>query len=416
MSLHIPRRVEILAIGDELLDGRVVDTNTVRLAQALGEVGLHLRHRASVTDDLDDIVREAQAAADRGTDLCIVSGGLGPTSDDLTAAAFAQLLGVPLQRDQAAADAIAARLATRGRALTDNQLRQADRPRGASLVANPVGTAPGFWAAHQGCRFLSVPGVPKEFDVMVETEILAPLRAQTQPLQRRGLYCFGLIEAEVDARLGDWPQRWPAVRLQFRVKFPEIHVTMHAAAADVTELDAACAWAKVQLGRHAFSQDASVGFAATLLASLRAQRATLACAESSTGGLVADLLTDVPGSSDVLQLGVVAYSNAAKIALLGVLPESIALHGAVSEAVVQEMAQGAQRQAKSTYAVATSGVAGPGGGSEAKPVGLLCMAVAGPDGVQARTVRLPSDRRGNKVLGAYTVLDLLRQMLEAALH
>ena len=409
-----PSRVEILSIGDELLDGRVVDTNTVRLAHGLAEVGLHLSHRSSVTDDLTDIQAEARACAARGTQLCIVSGGLGPTADDLTAAAFADLLGVPLCRDLAYAAALRQRLEARGKVVTDNQLKQADRPQGATLLANPVGTAPGFTVELAGCRFVALPGVPREFDAMLADHILAPLRHLATPVARRGLYCFGLMEAEVDARLAPLSARWPQVRLQFRVKFPEVHVTMHAAASAETALCEAFSWAQTQLGHHVFSVDAEVGFAASILAALRARGATLACAESSTGGLVADQLTDVAGCSDVLLLGIVAYSNAAKVGLLGVDPGQIAAHGAVSETVVREMAAGARRQGKSDYAIATSGVAGPNGGSEAKPVGLLCMAVAGPEGTVAQTVHLSLDRRGNKTMGAYCVLNLLRQQLARA--
>lgn len=408
--MKLPKRVEVLAIGDEILDGRVVDTNSVRLAQRLGEVGLHIMQRTAITDDVDVIVREAKAIAERGTELCPVSGGLGPTSDDLTAQAFAQLCGVDLLRDEAQAERIAERLRKRNRAITENQLKQADRPRGAELIENPVGTAPGFAVTYKGCRFVSMPGVPHEFDTMVENAIMTPLRVVGLPVARRGLYLFGIIEAEADKRVAELHTRWPTVRLQFRVKFPEIHVTMHAPHTEQVALDAAFAYAKAQVAEHVFAEE-DKGFAAMLLQLLRDRQATVATAESCTGGLMSDMLTDVAGSSDVMLLGIVAYSNDAKVQLLGVKPETLAAHGAVSEAAVREMAEGVRRAAGSTYGIAVSGIAGPGGATPTKPVGTIWLAIAGPSMVRTHLLQLPFDRRGNKVVGAYSGLDMLRRYL-----
>ena len=403
-------RIEVLAIGDELLDGRVADTNTVRLAQALSDVGLHLMQRSTVTDDLDDIVREARAVAARGAQLCVVSGGLGPTSDDLTAEAFARLCDVPLVRDAAQEAVIRRLLERRNRDVTPNQLKQADRPKGAEVIANPVGSAPGFAIVFQGCRFVSVPGVPREFDTLVANAVIAPLKGQHPPVLRRGLYCFGIAEGDADRRLSEVASRWPRVRLQFRVKMPEVHVTMHAAPQAVADLDAAVAFAQEQLGVHVFATE-DTPFAAVVLQQLKAAGATLALAESCTGGLVGDLLTDIPGSSEVLLLGVVAYSNSAKVQQLGVAQATLDAHGAVSEEVVREMATGARTLAQSTYGLAISGVAGPGGGTPSKPVGTIWLAVAGPQGVRTHLLNLPFERRNNKMVSAYSVLDMLRRML-----
>jgi nicotinamide-nucleotide amidase len=399
-----------LAIGDEILDGRVIDTNSVRLALALGEVGLHLSQRTAITDDLDVIVREAQAIVARGTQLCIVSGGLGPTSDDLTAEAFARLAQVPLVRDAAQAARIVERLKSRNRPVTDNQLKQAERPQGAEVLENPVGTAPGFAITYQGCRFVSVPGVPHEFDTLLAANVIAPLRAGSKPILRRGLYCFGLSEAEIDKRMQPIHQRWPAVRLQFRVKLPEIHVTMHALHTDSAALEAAFAWAQTQLSEYAFATE-DKGFAAAVLELLRQKSATLALAESCTGGLMTDLITDVPGSSDFLHVGVVAYDNAAKIKFLNVAPATIAAHGAVSQQAVMEMAQGARQLVGSTYGLAVSGIAGPGGATANKPVGTIWFGLAWEGGATAKLLTLPHDRRGNKLWGAFNGLDMLRRHL-----
>lgn len=406
-----PARVEALAIGDELLDGRVVDTNTVRLAQALSEVGCHLAQRTAITDDIDDIVRTARAIIGRGTTLCVVSGGLGPTTDDLTAEAFARLAQVDLVRDAAQAEAIRLRLERRGRAVTDNQFRQADRPAGAQLIHNPVGTAPGFMIEIEGCRFVSVPGVPHEFDNMVASAVIEPLRVGSAPVARRGLYCFGIIEADADKRVAEVHTRWPQVRLQFRVKFPEIHVTLHAPEAARVALDEAFAFAQEALGKHVYATQ-DVGFAASVVQRLTAAKATLAVAESCTGGLITDLVSDVPGVSDTFLLGIVAYHNDAKEKLVGVRRETLAAHGAVSEATVREMAMGVRALCGATYGLGISGIAGPSGGTPDKPVGTVWMACASATDVRTHLLQLPFDRRGNKVVAAYSGLDLLRRGLD----
>ena len=411
--MTLPKRIEMLVIGDELLDGRVTNTNSTRVGAKLAEIGLKLNQVTIVTDDIDAIIREAQAVVRRGTELCLVSGGLGPTSDDLTAEAFAKLEGVPLVRDPVQLQRIIAWLVGRGRVVGENQHKQADRPQGAEVLPNDAGTAPGFAMEMGGCRFVSAPGVPRELDLMLEAAVLRDLRGQGGGGGRRMFLCFGLIEAEVDARLQDLPRLFPKVRVAFQVKLFEVHVVLSAGADGLVELDCAAEFAAEKLGLHAFAtQDQSL--AATLLDLLREQHATLAAAESCTGGLVSDLLTDVPGSSDVFLTGVVTYANAAKESLLGVRAETLAAHGAVSEETVLEMASGVQRRSGATFAVATSGIAGPTGGTTDKPVGTVWMAALGPDWRTTRKLSSPFDRRGNKLLAAYSVLDLVRRhLLEA---
>ena len=410
-GLVVTRRFEMLSIGDELLDGRVTDSNTVRLAQALGTVGEHLSHRATVTDDIDAIVAAGQDCIRRGTQVCIVSGGLGPTTDDLTAAALARLAGVSLLRDAAEVQHITALLRRRRRHVTANQLRQADRPQGAQRVANPVGTAPGFSLEVQGCRFVALPGVPKEFDPMLQQAVLDDL-AQARQLERRVLYCVGLMESEADRRLDGLLPAASPVRLQYRVKFPEVHVSMHAPQPAVADLEAAFDEAQRRLQPHVYAtHQQGEGFAAQLLRECRARGATLAVAESCTGGLISNLLTDVPGSSDIFLMGIIAYSYGAKQIWLGVEEATLSEHGAVSEVVVQQMARGVQQRAGSTWALSASGIAGPGGGLPNKPVGTVWLALHGPTGTHTCCLRLTHDRLGNKLHSAYAALQLLRQHL-----
>lgn len=402
-------RIEILAIGDELLDGRVTDTNTVRLANALFPVGARLSQRTTITDDIDAILREARAIIARGTDICVVSGGLGPTSDDLTSEAFAQLAGVDLVRDAKVAEAITERLQKRGRVLTPNQLKQADRPRGAKLIPNPVGTAPGFDITIEGCRFMSFPGVPKEFDVMVAQSLIAPLQAHGEAIERRGLYCYGAAEGDMGQRISSTIlEKWPEVRLGFRVKFPEVHVTLWAPRAHVSQLNAALHFAKEALRDCVYAEE-EISLAEALLRLLQARGQTLALAESCTGGLVGDLLTDIPGASETFLCGVVAYSYAAKQNLLGVPAEILLQHGAVSEATVLAMANGARAAAGADFALAISGIAGPGGETAEKPVGTIWLAGVGPNWQKTHMLSVPFDRRWNKIIAAHSALDMLRR-------
>lgn len=402
------QRLEILAIGDEILDGRVVDTNSVRLAQALAPVGLQVSQRTAVTDDVEAIAREALAVAGRGTKICVVSGGLGPTSDDVTAQAFAQAAGVPLVRDAEAAHAIEAYLTKRERPVTSNHLRQADRPEGSTPIPNHRGTAPGFIAHLGDCAFYAMPGVPHEFDAMVQHALVTPRLADAEPVEVRGLYVFGLIEADVDHRLADITARFKEVRVQYRVLFPEVHVTMRAPRAHVTELDAAYKEAAGRLEPFVFATEPK-SFAAAVLELLVRRKERVATAESCTGGLITDMLTDLAGSSDAVHVGITAYSNAAKQQLLGVTESALERFGPVSEAVVLQMAQGARRALGSTYGLAVSGIAGPGGGTTDKPVGTVWFGLAWEGGEEAMHLLLPWERRNNKIVSAYTALDQLRR-------
>lgn len=408
-----PRRVEALTIGDELLDGRVTDTNCVHFARGLGEVGLALSQRTTVNDVIEDIVREARAVIARGTELCLVSGGLGPTSDDITAEAMAHLAGVDLVRDDVEVARIEERLTRLGRTVTDNQRRQADRPQRAILLRNPHGTAPGFELVHQGCRFVCMPGVPGELKAMFEDAVLTPLRSAGETLDRRVLCTFGLIEAEVDSRLGELVARHPAVRVGYRARFPEVHVSLFAAASERRELDGAEAYVRAQLGEHVFGED-SKSLAEVVVALLRTTGASLALAESATGGLIAHLLTDVPGASEVVRGGIVAYTEDAKRDLLGVSSQVLTRGGVVSEETALAMAHGALARFGATYSLGVTGFAGPGGGNDATPVGTVCIAAVSSAFATARRLRFPFDRQRNKVLFAHSALDMLRRELGSA--
>ncbi|MEO0811795.1 MAG: nicotinamide-nucleotide amidohydrolase family protein, partial [Myxococcota bacterium] len=285
------------------------------------------------------------------------------------------------------------------------------RPDGAEVIHNPRGTAPGFSLTVGGCRFVSVPGVPREFDGMIESVVLVPLRERATPREKRTLRCFGIPEAEVDSRLAGLATEFPMVRQGYRAHFPEIHVTLRAERAHVAQLDEVYSRATELLAKETYTLSDD-GYAEVVLETLRAKGFRLALAESCTGGHIGDMLTDVPGSSDVLWGGTVAYDNAAKLDVLNVNREDLERDGAVSEVVVRQMADGARRLSGCECAVAVSGIAGPNGGTDDKPVGTVWMAAATPDEVKARVLRFPFERRRNKIVSAYSALELLRRMLK----
>lgn len=404
-------RIEVLATGDELLDGRVVDTNTARLADALVPWGLEIAQRTTVRDREADIVREARAVIARGTKLCVVSGGLGTTSDDLTREAFANLAQVSLIRDQQVLAQIKERLTKRGYPLLDSLAKQADRPAGAEIIDNPVGSAPGFALSVNGCCFVSLPGVPREFEAMMTAGVLDRLTLPKQPLVRRLFKCLGNSEAAIGESLAPLVDLAPLIRVGYRAAFPEVHVTLIATQDQSEMLLKAANFVRQALGYYVFSESSDT-IATVVINALKNQSATVSTAESCTSGLIADTLTDVSGASEVFIGGVSAYANSVKVEILDVPQAILDEHGAVSEPTVAAMAKGAQKHLKSTYALATSGILGPSGGSAEKPVGTIWLALAGPTGVKTKKIILPFDRRRNKILAVEHALDLLRRELK----
>lgn len=393
-------RIVSLAVGDELLDGRVADGNTRTLGDALSQLGLELCAARTVPDARADIVAALRAAVD-DADVVVTSGGLGPTSDDITSECIAEAAGVQLRFDAEAFARIEAMFAARGIPMPESNRRQAMLPASSRTLENEQGTAPGFMTPMTGGRgaveVWSFPGVPHEYRHLLEDRLLPALRARLSrgaPLVmvRRTLRSLGLSESAVGERLGALEREHPDVRVQYRAAFPEILVriivTGSDRVADEQRADQLLARARVDVGGSVYGAG-DQPLEVRVLRALEQRGATLAVAESCTGGLVAKRLTDVPGSSSVVQGGVVAYANQVKSAALDVPAEMLAEHGAVSEAVARAMAAGARARLCSDWAVSTTGVAGPSGGSDDKPVGLVWFGVAGPRGTAAHKKRLP---------------------------
>jgi len=410
-------QIEILTIGNELLNGDLADTNTQRLATLLRGLGLPIR-RAQTVPDVIPMIRDALALAASRSEVVLVSGGLGPTEDDLTLEAAAAFAAVPLVTHAPTVRRLEERFKSRGYPLTPNNLRQAQVPDGAEVFDNPVGTAPHVQLAVGRARFFFFPGVPIELQRLAEDH-LVPWLAQHAPvktLSSRTFKTFGRTESQVATMLASLP-RDPRLHVAYRAHMPEIQVSLHVEdpdpAAAAALLEPAAAHVRAALGDIVYGTDKSDSMASVVGCLLTEQGATLALAESCTGGLVAKLLTDLSGASAFLVEGVVTYANASKIARLGVPEALMAEHGAVSEAVARAMAEGARRTSGATWALAVTGIAGPTGGTEDKPVGTVHLAVAGPSGTTHATRRFPFDRERNRLVAAWSVLDMLRRRLLA---
>lgn len=410
-------QIEILTIGNELLNGDLADTNTQRLATLLRGLGLPVR-RAQTVPDVIPMIRDALALAASRSEVVLVSGGLGPTEDDLTLEAAAAFAAVPLVTHEPTVRRLEERFKSRGYPLTPNNLRQAQVPDGAEVFDNPVGTAPHVQLAVGRARFFFFPGVPMELQRLAEDYLVPWLgaHAPVKTLSSRVFKTFGRTESQVATLLASLPHD-PRLHVAYRAHMPEIQVSLHVeepdAAAAAGLLEPAAAHVREALGDIVYGTDKADTMASVVAGLLTARGATLALAESCTGGLVSKLLTDLSGSSAFLIEGLVTYANASKRARLGVPEALLAEHGAVSEAVARAMAEGVRETSGATWGLSVTGIAGPSGGSDDKPVGTVHLAVAGPSGTTHAARRFPFDRERNRLVAAWSVLDMLRRRLLA---
>jgi nicotinamide-nucleotide amidase len=410
---------EIIATGDEIRSGVLVDSNSGYIARELELIGLEVRRHHVVGDDLEQLVAVFQAVGQRA-DLAVVTGGLGPTVDDLSAQAAANAAGVKLMPDPKALEVVERYFKKLKRQMSPSNRKQALLPSGAAMLDNPVGTAPGFMLTIGTCTVFFLPGVPYEMKRMLKEEVFPKLKKiigdnYSYPLIKT-ISCFGLPESLVGEKIADVGNLFPKLKIGLRAKFPEIQVKLYGLGNDrdaiLSQFDSATKWIKTQLGQHVFSEEGH-SMAAMVGELLRSRKETLAVAESCTGGLIAHRLTNEPGSSDYFLLSTVTYANDAKIEVLGVPAETITRFGAVSKETAAAMADGVRNLAKSTYGLAVSGIAGPSGGTPEKPVGTLCCALSGPDGTDAHKYYFTFGRRQMlKSIFAMAALDLLRRQLE----
>jgi nicotinamide-nucleotide amidase len=390
-------RAEILSIGSELVSGQSLDTNSRWLSQQLGMLGIPVAFHTTLGDEMEDHRAAFRVAFDRA-DLVVMTGGLGPTQDDLTREALADCAGVPLVEDPVSLAAIEAMFSRRNRVMTERNRLQALFPVGAEPMENPVGTAPGIWMRVGRATVACLPGVPSEMKKMFAEQVVPRLKRQglvTKVIVHRKINMYGKGESEIEAQ---------AMDLTVRGRVPEVGITaseatisFRIAAEAATEEDALrLIEPTAQLIYERFGNlvlgEGTVDVAESLAFQLDRTGSTLATAESCTGGLIARMITAVPGISASYLGGVVTYANSAKTELLGVPVEMLAAHGAVSPEVAAAMAEGVRKRLGTTLGISTTGVAGPGGGTPEKPVGLVYIGLSTEKGTETRRLDMGPER------------------------
>jgi nicotinamide-nucleotide amidase len=412
-------RACIIAVGSEMLTPFRADTNSLVITARLNSIGFDVRLKAIVGDDVDevaDVLKSTLAWAN----LIVMTGGLGPTQDDITRDAVARVLQLPVDVDETVVDRIRQRFVRRGLTMSEINRRQAMVPRGAALLDNANGTAPGLWLEHEATAIVLLPGPPREMTPMLDAVIrdrLAP-KAGGAGVFRRVLKISGRTESDVDASVqpiyGQWLAQTVPISTTILAVPGQIELHLTARAGSPAEANAVLESAVRQLeralGDAVYSVDGRT-LEAVVGDLLRARQLTIAVAESCTGGLLASRLTDVPGSSDYVDRGAVCYSDRAKIEWLGVPESLIAEHGAVSEPVAQAMADGVRSRAGTKVGIGITGIAGPGGGTPQKPVGTVAIAVLVGDTDRVRTFQFVGGRELVKFQATQAALNMLRLML-----
>jgi nicotinamide-nucleotide amidase len=411
-------RIETICTGDELLTGLTSDTNSRFFQEALlNRTGLTVRRSVVVGDDRDDIIEALNQAAAR-CDVVLVSGGLGPTSDDLTAECAATAAGVPLVQSDEAIKHLEERFKTRGIVLSDNNRRQALVPQGAEVVLNAEGSAPMFIQTRGTCVLFFVPGVPREYRHLVGEFVVPRIAARkglTHVRRLALLKTVGLPESHLDARVRPLAEKFPQVVFGFRTHPPENHLKLLAVGGtekDASELlEYVVSEARALLGPTCFGRDEQT-LPGVVLAKLIERRQFLALAESCTGGMMAEQLTNEPGASKAFYGGACTYLDEAKTKWAGVPEGLIAQFGSVSSECAEVMAKGVRESTGAQWGLSTTGWAGPTGGDAENPVGTVYIGVAGPDGVKVEKHRFHGDRERVRSFASATAFDLLRKRLE----
>ena len=407
-------KVEVITIGDELTTGTIQDTNFTWLSEQLSLNGFDVIWNQIVRDQAEDIQRALLASLGR-SHAVIVTGGLGPTIDDITTEIVARTFGLELSLHEESLQKIRRFVESRGRTFSESQKKQAMLPSGALLLPNKLGTAPGYFLKVKETTFFCLPGVPQEMKQQFCDGVLPELKKLIGPshfYDHRVLRCFGLAEAEINECLKS--HDFGPLRLSYRVSFPEIILKLVRKGNDSTSvqrgLDQAEAYIRQALGEKIFATGEET-IEQVVGRLLKAQKATIALAESCTGGLMTHMLTNVSGSSAYVDRGCVVYSNRSKQDILGISPDILKEHGAVSGVVAKEMAVQVRRLAQTTYGLAVTGIAGPTGGTKDKPIGTVHIALATPMEVREKGYHFPLSREMFKIIVAHVALHKLRREL-----
>ena len=415
---------EIISVGSELLGGSHPETNSLFLAEKLAEKGVHVRWKTIVGDVHDDIAFSLNQAISRAK-VVILTGGLGSTVDDCTREVVAEVTGRPLRRRKKAVVLLRSRYASYGREITSSLIRQATTPLGAKMLENPVGSALGFLVHYRRGLIVALPGVSHEAKAMFDEQVSPKLEKhlkQTHVLNRQVFQTFGLTESEIDDRLRAAIKASPSITFGLLTSPLGVTVTVSTWSALQSgrqrktrnqispQFENAVILVRSYLGEWVYTEG-NRSMEEIVGQQLLANDLTLAVAESCTGGLIGHRLTQVPGSSSYLDRALVCYSKQAKQDLLDVPKHLLRRFGAVSSLVARAMARGVRRKSKTVLGLSVTGIAGPGGGSKQKPVGLVFIGIDGPGGTRVRQFHFQGDRQSIKMRASQAALDVLRQYL-----
>ncbi len=409
-------KAELLTIGDELLYGQITDTNSQWMSAALSEAGIKVVRKTTVGDQEQEILT-AFEEAERRADILLITGGLGPTSDDLTKPCLAKYFNCEVRIHEEALVEVTEFFKSRGRELTEINRQQAALPVCCEKITNRLGTAPGMWFERNGKVFVSMPGVPHEMKLMMTERIIPKLKQtfSTPVIYHKVIRTAGIGESFLAEKISDWEKALPShIKLAYLPSLGEVklRLTCHgdSLAALENEASVLCDTLQEKIGKfiYGFGNDPLEVVVGNML---RQKKLTLAAAESCTGGYLSHLVTSIPGSSDYFKGSIIPYANTIKTDQLGVTPETLEKFGAVSEETIIEMAKHIRTKFNTDIGVATSGIAGPGGGSEEKPVGTVWIAYADYHQTITRKLQLSKDRIINIKLTALAVLNLLRLSL-----
>ncbi|PRX31022.1 nicotinamide-nucleotide amidase [Orenia metallireducens] len=411
-------KAEIITIGTELLLGQIIDTNSQWIGQKLAEIGVDLYYKATVGDNKKRILDTLQSSIER-SDIIITTGGLGPTQDDLTRECIAEALGLDLSKSEDLLEEIKGYFNRMGRNMADNNIKQAYLPEGAVAIANSEGTAPGILLDQAGKIIVAMPGVPIEMKAMMVETVLPYLKkkfSKAEVIKSRVIKTCGIGESSLEELISDILIEQTNPTIAPLASQGEVKLRLTAKADSEEEANKLINLKEAKLRErigeyiYGYDDDNLEGVVAKLL---WARKLTIATAESCTGGLIGDRLTSVAGSSAYFERGVISYSNQAKVDLLKVKESTLKKYGAVSSQTAEEMAKGVRDLAKTDIGISTTGIAGPGGGSIEKPVGLVYMAIADKNGVESYKYQFNGSRGKVKYMTSQVILNLLRKKLLA---
>lgn len=412
-------QAEIITIGDEILIGQIIDTNSAWMAQVLNNIGIRVKQISSVSDDEQHILNALKEAETRA-DVILITGGLGPTKDDITKLTLAKYFGMGFRRDEETLNQVASIFEKANRPMIELNRMQADVPDGCVVIQNKNGTAPGMWFNEHGKIFVSMPGVPYEMMYMMEEDIVPRLKSSLNLpfIFHKTMLTAGIGESFLALRIAAIEAALPAyIKLAYLPKLGQVRLRLSGTSLDEVQLHADinhyASLIADEVREYVVVED-DIALEKAVIDLMKSKNLSLSTAESCTGGYIAHLLTKHAGSSAVFAGGAVTYSNELKMAVLGVRASTLYEFGAVSEQTVQEMALGALQNFKTDYAISVSGVAGPDGGSIDKPVGTVWIAIASASGVEARKFTFGSKRVQNIERTAAAALTFLINRLKQA--